>query len=71
MSQSATRRSAEPWRGVWKRLLRESGQDRNAWRSVRDALGETCRQLAEVLARGEAPTSEAIAPHRAGDPRRA
>lgn len=48
-----------------------SGQDRNAWRSVRDALGETCRQLAEVLARGEAPTSEAIAPHRAGDPRRA
>jgi len=38
-----------------------SGQGLDAWRRVRDALGDTMRRLAETLARGETPASEALA----------
>lgn len=37
-----------------------SGQGPDAWRRVRDALGDTMRRLAETLARGGTPTSEAL-----------
>lgn len=42
-----------------------SGEDLEAWRRVRDAVGETMRRLAEALARGETPREGALA-HDAG-----
>jgi len=41
-----------------------TGQGRDAWRRVRDALGDTMRRLVEALARGATPTSEGLGPPR-------
>lgn len=40
-----------------------SGQDLEAWRSVRDALNEAMRRLAETLASGRTPRDADLAPH--------
>ena len=37
-----------------------SGKGRDAWRQVRDALGDTMRRLVETLAGGETPMSEGL-----------
>jgi arsenate reductase len=37
-----------------------SGEGPDAWREVRDALGETSRRLVEALARGASPTGETL-----------
>ena len=37
-----------------------TGQPLDAWREVRDALGETCKRLTESLQAGETPTEASL-----------